>query len=213
MYKFILTFYFLLINFSVFPQQIALTLKTLQGDIFQYVDKNVIELSYVKTAITGIEGLEQLASLKSITFDKTPFIKDYSFLKNAPGLTKLVLMYGPNTEDWSFIKYLKNLEILYIDGYQSKTLYLDLINNKYIEYLAICNGSLEIFPVLSNVSKSLHYLNLIGNKIRYLPDSFENYSNIKIFLKLNPIDEEIEYDNIILDWAENVLDEKYIVSY
>jgi Leucine-rich repeat (LRR) protein len=196
----------------VFPEQVTLILKSTNGDTVQYVDRNITELSYIKTAITGIEGLKQLTSLRSITFDKTPFIEDYSFLQDVPWIKKLVLVYGPNTDDWTFVEHLYNLEILFIGSYKATAFNLDLRNNKALIYLAVTGGNLETFPCLLNIPKTLKYLNVALNKITSLPANFNEYKDIIVFLRNNPI-EDTKYENVVLDWAENVLPKEFIIPY
>jgi Leucine-rich repeat (LRR) protein len=209
MYKFIFIVTFYLINFSVFSQQVALTLETTKGNETQYVDAGITELSYVKNYITRIEGLDQLKQLQSIILDKTAFIEDYSFLRDAHGLRKLVIVGVASEIDLSFIKYLPDLEMIVIFGNIGKGVKLDLSYNSRLEYLAFCNGSLESFPEILNVPPTLRYLNLINNKIRFLPANYRDYENVKILLRNNLYEGE-KSNNITFDWAEDVLERKYL---
>jgi hypothetical protein len=202
-----------LLTISLYSQEVELIIHYSTSSEKKSVNIDIKELSFIKTAIIGIDGLEQLKSLESITFDKTPFLLDYSFLKNVPWIKKIVLLYGPNINDWTFIQELPNLEILYIDGYNRGTIKLDLRNNISLEYLALCNGSLEFFPELNNIPKSLKYINLTVNKINNLPCNFSRFNDIKIFIKLNLLNETSYYTNLIFDWAENNLPKKFIIPY
>ncbi|MDR1317898.1 MAG: hypothetical protein LBK13_13610, partial [Spirochaetales bacterium] len=109
--------------------------------------------------------MDQLKQLQSIILDKTAFIEDYSFLRDAHGLRKLVIVGVASEIDLSFIKYLPDLEMMVIFGNIGSGIKLDLSYNVRLEYLAFCNGSLESFPEILNVPKTLRYLNLINNKI------------------------------------------------
>jgi Leucine-rich repeat (LRR) protein len=177
-------------------------------------DANIQELTFFKSGMTRIDGLEKLKQLRSISFNLTAFITDYSFLKKAKTLEKLVITYGPDTSDWTFIEELSNLKILFIEGYRQKNIALDLTNLTSLEYLPIFGSDLESFPDIKNIPRSLKYLNLTSNKISSLPPDFGQYSHTTIFLKANPIENQgIKKRNIIFDWARNFLPEEYIIPY
>jgi Leucine-rich repeat (LRR) protein len=196
------------VNCLVFPQQVALTLKTDQGDQLQYVDADVTELSFVKNGITGIGGLSQLKHLESIAIGMNPFIEDFSFLKDAPGLKTVIIGENYTYTDLSFVKYLPNLEILFVSTTREKEIKLDLVNNKHLEYIAFRHGKLESIPELLNIPDTLRYLNLEGNNIKRLPVYFCKYKNIRIFMDINPYEDEM-HDNLIFERAGGILEKKY----
>jgi hypothetical protein len=213
----VLFYLFVSTNILLCAQQVTLVIKTShRGDKVKTVDENIQELSFVKTrdGTTGVYGLEKLKNLRSITFDKMD-ITDYSFLKEAKTLEKLVLIW-PHATDWTFIEALSNLKILFIYAYSDTSIALDLTNLKSLEYLAISASDLESFPAIKNIPKSLKYLNLTSNKITALPPDFGEYNHTTIFLKANPIEKQgIKKRNIIFDWARIFLpkSEEYDIPY
>jgi hypothetical protein len=201
---------FFLTGCSLFSLQVALTLKTTRGDKIQYVDANITRLHYIKDYTIRIEGLNQLKSLEVVVFDMMGFMDDFSFLKDAPWI-KAVFIRGQydSYTDLSFVEHLPGLEILFIGGGRETSITLDLKNNQSLEYLALEYMELESFPVLENMPRTLKYLNLSGNKIRFLPRDYHLYKNTVLFLMMNPY-EDRKYANIIFDRRpDEVLGEKY----
>jgi hypothetical protein len=199
-------------------------------DRIVYVNQNITELYFLKTAIISVEGLSLLKNLDTIVFDKTS-LHDFSFLTEVPQLKRLFIVWITENVDWSFIEQMPNLEVLHIESYRlfdnenyyQPTISIDLKNNNNLEYIGFTSGLLETFPILLNIPDSLIYLNLQGNKIaslpinylfnsiKYLnlgineigtiPADFDAYKNTIIFLKGNPFKADATTPtNIAMEW-------------
>ena len=181
-----------------------------QYNVSVYVDQNVTELYFFKTRTTEIEGLEQLPFLDTLIFENMAFMNDFSFLSSLPNLKRLFLAGGFRNTDWTFIESLPNLVVLHIENYYHSTLNIDLVNNRYLEYMGITSGYLEMFPVIFNAPNTLKLLNLQGNKIESLPIHFHSYENIDILMAINPYKKDGDTpDNIFFEYDIDVLDDKY----
>jgi hypothetical protein len=193
--------------------KVGLTLKydPPTNDRTVYVDRNTTVLKFIKIAITGVEGLNQLEFLDTVVFTFASKLHNFSFLTEVPRLKRLFIDFPTENIDWSFIEQLPELEVLYVvKSYHQPEISIDLKNNKSLEYIGFQYGILEMFPTLHNVPYSLKFLNLEGNKIASLPIDFDIYSHTTVFMKLNPFEvNAITPDNVTMEWSSRVLGEKY----
>jgi hypothetical protein len=179
-------------------------------DRIVYVDQSVTELYFLKTSIAGIDGLSQLKFLETIVFDKVSYIADFSFLTEVPHLKRLFISSNIQNIDWSFIGQLPVLEVLHVASYRQPEISIDLKNNKRLEYIGFESGILETFPTLLNVSNSLKYLNLQGNRITSLPTDVGTYSHATVLLAINPFKADAATPgNITEEFAHTVLEQNY----
>ena len=188
------------------------------NDKIVYIDRYITELEIFKTRAIGIEGLNQLEFLDTIVFSKLADLNDYSFLIEIPHLKRLFIDYQTYNINWSFIEQLRELEVLYVESYRvldgdiyyQPEVRLDLKNNNRLEYVGFTDGILEAFPTLINVPDSLKYLNLEGNRIISLPEDFNNYSRLTVFLNMNYFKKGAKTpSNVTVEWASNILEQKY----
>jgi len=187
-------------------------------DRIVYVDQDSTELCFMKVAIIGIEGLNQLESLETIAFVNSSGLYDFSFLADVPQLKRLFIDWAVKNIDWNFIEQLPALEVLHVESYHlldngnyhQPTINIDLKNNKHLEYIGFESGFLETFPTLINVPNSLKYLNLQGNKITSFPTDFNKYNSITVFMNINPLERDKPIpNNVTVEWASNILEQKY----
>ena len=175
----------------------------------EYVDRNITELQFFKTSAETIEGLGQLIYLETIVFNNVSDIADFSFLAEVPTLKKIFISYFTNDINWDFLEALPNLEVLHVEEFFFQpSVRIDLKNNQSLEYIGFQYSHLEFFPFLTYIPETLQYLNLQGNRITALPENFNYFRHINIYMRGN---RSLEYsylpDNVILETGR--FDEKY----
>ena len=89
-----------------------------------------------------------------------------------------------------------------------KTISVDLINNAQLEYLDFSYNSLKDYPALSNIPKTLKYLNLIGNQIDK-PVAEIYPENLLILMRYNSIKGD-SFSQVSYACPSVILPEKYI---
>ena len=178
-----------------------------------YVDRNVTRILFSTSHMTGIEGLEQLEFLETIAFVRLVNLNDFSFLAQVPQLKNLYFIDTGDETHFSFIEHLPNLEVLHADNSHRSHLFMDLRNNRYLEFIGFMFSRLETFPVLLNAPDTLRYLSLEGNRITALPDDFDNIpSNTTVILSFNPFEiNEATPSNVTTeDFGMLVTEERFI---
>ncbi len=136
-----------------------------KGAQYMTVDENVGSLHFEKPSyVTQIEGLKQLQNLKTITFDSTAFIKDFSFLSACRQLETLVIL-NVQVQDLAFVADLPRLKYLVLESCRITSASFDVVANAVLEYIDLSYNSLSKLPQLPHGTGALRYLNVSHNKI------------------------------------------------
>jgi len=193
-------FFAILFHNICYGEKISLNKVTVNGEEKLIVDSQTEELYFFKDYTIKIYGLEKLASLKKLTFNKTAFIENFDFITVNQKIETLVIS-DCKIDDFNFLKKMPNLKILVFQTCSANYDKIDLINNEKLEYLSITNACLEKFPDIENMPSNLQYLNLSFNKISSLSLSKQsrhmNVSNIFIFN--NPITDKLNNFKVDID--------------
>ena len=172
------------------------------------IDPNIEKLYFAKPLyITDIKGLDKLTKLKTIIFHNTAFLTRTDFLSDCPWI-EIIIFDGAPIQDCTFIKKLSKLKVLVASTCDIKTISVDLINNTQLEYLDFSYNSLKDYPKLSNIPKTLKYLNLIGNQIdKQIAEIYPE--NLLILMRYNSIKEDSS-SQVSCAYPSVILPEKYI---
>ena len=138
--------------FTVNAENISLKIKLglNKGYEILIVDSKVEKLNFVKPSyIEEISGLEKLKCLRSITFDHTAFIKDFSFLANATTLEEIVIS-GVKIEHIDFIYSLPNIRSLTLDSCSLSNLQIDMKKNPCLTILDLSYNKILGIPEILN---------------------------------------------------------------
>ena len=179
-----------------------------KGSKIRSIDSKTEILYFAKPLyITDIKGLDKLTSLKIIIFHNTAFLTRGDFLSDCPWI-EMVIFDGVPIQDFTFIKDLSKLKVLVASTCDIKTISVDLINNTQLEYLDFSYNSLKDYPKLSNIPKTLKYLNLIGNQIDK-PIAEIYPENLLILMRYNSIKEDSS-SQVSYDSPSAILPKRYI---
>lgn len=179
-----------------------------KGSEIRSIDSNIEKLYFAKPLyITDIKGLDKLTKLKTIIFHNTSFLTRADFLSDCPWI-EIIIFDGSPIQDFTFIKKLSKLKVLVASTCDIKTISVDLINNAQLEYLDFSYNSLKDYPALSNIPKTLKYLNLIGNQIGK-PVAEIYPENLLILMRYNSIKGD-SFSQVSYAYPSVILPEKYI---
>lgn len=155
----------LCIPLSAKEVQLRLELGLDKGVQYMRVDENAEFLHFEKPSyVARIEGLEQLQNLKTIVFNSTAFIKDFSFLSSCRHLETLVIINVP-VQDVTFVAELPFLKHLVLESCRVTSASFDIEANAALEYIDLSYNSLSKLPQLPHGTGALRYMNVSYNKI------------------------------------------------
>ena len=142
--------------------QLRLELGLNKGVQYMMVDENAEFLHFEKPSyVARIEGLEHLQNLKTIVFNSTAFIKDFSFLSSCRQLETLVII-NVSVQDVSFVAELPCLKHLVLESCRITSASFDIEAHAALEYIELSYNSLSKLP---HGTGALRYLNVSYNKI------------------------------------------------